>query len=264
MTLAFSVFGKDFKYKEPQGDIVQQAAIGDDIEIELSENTTTGFMWYADYDKKLCKVEIEHKGPPKDKEHLHGSAGKAEIEIEPISAEPAVIVLEYKRNWEKGVPPADRICVLLNGAQSPSTKTAKENNVKKIDDLLTKAGYFFLASVDGDQPKLRPLGAHFIADGKIIFGVGDFKNVYKQLAKNPKTEIVAMIDGKGQWLRYTGKAVFAQETDRVRYQEMTFEHIPSLRNIYNDQTGHKLMCFWLEDATAEVINMMPPGEKIEL
>lgn len=134
--------------------------------------------------------------------------------------------------------------------------------VKKVDDMLTQAGYFFLATVDGDQPKLRPLGAHFIADGKIIFGVGDFKDVYKQLVKNPKTEIVAMVDGKGKWLRYTGKVVFAKEPDRVRYQQMSFEHIPSLRDIYNEKTGHKIMCFWLEDATAELINMMPPGEKI--
>lgn len=40
--------------------------------------------------------------------------------------------------------------------------------------------------------------------------------------------------------------------------------IPALAGIYNDKTGHRLMCFWLEDATAEIIHMMPPGEKIEL
>jgi len=148
----------------------------------------------------------------------------------------------------------------------PATQTEQKAsaNMKRIDDMLAQAGHFFLATVDGDQPKLRPLGAHFIADGKVIFGVGDFKNVYRQLAKNPKTEIVALIDGKGKWLRYTGKAVFAAEPDRLRYQEMTLKMIPALANVYNDKTGHKLMCFWLEDATAEVINMMPPGEKLEL
>ncbi len=136
--------------------------------------------------------------------------------------------------------------------------------MKKIDDMLSQAGHFFLATVDGDQPRLRPLGAHFLADGKVIFGVGDFKNVYRQLAKNPKTEIVALVDGKGKWLRYTGRAVFAPEADRLRYQAKTLEMIPGLRSVYGDKTGHKLMCFWLEDATAEVIDMMPPGEKIAL
>ena len=51
--------------------------------------------------------------------------------------------------------------------------------MSKINDFLTEAGVFFLATVDGDQPKLRPLGAHFEIDGKLLFGVGDFKDVYK-------------------------------------------------------------------------------------
>lgn len=254
--------GREFKFKNPKDNIVLDAAPGDEIEIELDENGTTGFLWYADYDKSLCRVEIDHEGPKADKKGLCGAPGEAEVEIKPLVAKPMSIVLEYKRGWEKGVKPAKRLLVLLNGAAAPVEK--ETDNVKKIDDLLTQAGYFFLATADGDQPKLRPLGAHFIADGKLIFGVGDFKDVYKQLAQNPKTEIVAMVDGKGKWLRYTGKAVFADEPDRLRYQELTFEHIPTLRGIYNEKTGHKLMTFWLEDATAEVINMMPPGEKIEL
>lgn len=254
--------GREFEFKNPTGNIVVNAGPGDEIEIDLKENVTTGYMWYAEYDKTLCLVEIEHKGPEKADKAMAGAPGKAEVEIKPLSTKPMTVVMEYKRNWEKGVKPAQRFCVLINGAVDP--ETIKGDAMKEIDSLLTQAGYFFLATADGDQPKLRPLGAHFVADGKVIFGVGDFKNVYKQLAKNPKTEIVAMIDGKGKWLRYTGKAVFAEEPDRKRYQEISFEHIPGLREIYNDKTGHKIMCFWLEDATAEVIDMMPPGRKIEL
>ena len=261
VVLSASADGREFKFKNPQRDIALDAGPGDEIEIELTENGTTGFLWYADYDDALCRVEIEHEGPERN-DGRAGVPGKAEIEIEPLAAKPMAIVLEYKRNWEKGVPPNKRLCVLLNGATAPAAKG--NEGMEKIDALLAKAGYFFLATVDGDQPKLRPLGAHFVADGKVIFGVGDFKDVYRQLVANPKTEIVAMVDGKGQWLRYTGKAVFADEPARLRYQEMTFERIPQLRGIYNDETGHKLMTFWLEDATAEVINMMPPGEKIDL
>ncbi|MBR5756953.1 MAG: pyridoxamine 5'-phosphate oxidase family protein, partial [Firmicutes bacterium] len=82
--------------------------------------------------------------------------------------------------------------------------------MSRINDFLTEAGVFFMATVDGDQPKLRPLGAHFEMDGKVIFGVGDFKNVYRQMIANPKVEIVAA-KKDGHWMRYTGKAVF--ETD---------------------------------------------------
>ena len=91
--------------------------------------------------------------------------------------------------------------------------------MSKINDFLSEAGVFFLATVDGDQPKLRPLGAHFDMDGKVLFGVGDFKDVYRQLVANPKTEIVACKEN-GHWLRYTGKAVF--ETD-PKYAEAALE-----------------------------------------
>ncbi len=130
--------------------------------------------------------------------------------------------------------------------------------MSKINDFLTEAGMFFLATADGDQPKLRPLGAHFEMDGKVLFGVGDFKDVYRQLTANPKTEIVAC-KPDGQWLRYTGKAVF--ETD-PKYAEAALEAMPMLKRIYNDETGHKMMMFHLEDATAVRIAMMGPGENM--
>lgn len=79
--------------------------------------------------------------------------------------------------------------------------------MSKINDFLTQAGVFFLATADGTQPKLRPLGAHVEMDGKVLFGVGDFKDVYKQMLANPLVEIAAALPD-GHWLRYTGKAVF--------------------------------------------------------
>ena len=130
--------------------------------------------------------------------------------------------------------------------------------MSKINDFLTEAGVFFLATVDGDQPKLRPLGAHFEMDGKVLFGVGDFKDVYKQLVANPKTEIVAA-KPDGHWLRYTGRVVF--ETDE-KYAKAALEAMPRLKDIYNEQTGHKMMMFHLEDATAVDIPMMGPGESL--
>lgn len=130
--------------------------------------------------------------------------------------------------------------------------------MSKINDFLTEAGVFFLATNDGDQPKCRPLGAHIEMDGKVIFGVGDFKNVYKQLVANPKCEIVAAKQD-GHWLRYTGKAVF--ETDQ-KYAETILEGLPHLREIYNEKTGNKMMCFHMEDATAAAIAIMGDGESL--
>lgn len=130
--------------------------------------------------------------------------------------------------------------------------------MSKVNDFLTEAGVFFLATVDGDQPKVRPLGAHFEMDDKVLFGVGDFKNVYKQMVANPKVEIVACKQD-GHWLRYTGKAVFE---DDPKYAEAVLDMMPDLRNIYNEQTGNKMMIFHLEDATAVDIAMMGEGENL--
>ncbi|MBR6444040.1 MAG: pyridoxamine 5'-phosphate oxidase family protein [Firmicutes bacterium] len=130
--------------------------------------------------------------------------------------------------------------------------------MSKVNDFLTEAGVFFLATCDGDQPKARPLGAHLEADGKVLFGVGDFKNVYRQLQANPKVEIVAA-KPDGHWLRYTGKAVFE---DDPKYAEMIMDGLPQLRDIYNETTGNKMMVFHLEDATAVDIPVMGEGEDL--
>ena len=130
--------------------------------------------------------------------------------------------------------------------------------MSKIGDFLKATGTFFLATVDGDKPRLRPLGLFIDEGGKIIFGVGDFKNVYKQLCADPNTEIVAC-KPDGHWLRYSGRAVF--ETD-PKYEEAALEAMPGLKNIYNAETGHHLMMFHLEDATAFDIPVMGTGESL--
>ncbi|MBP5618356.1 MAG: pyridoxamine 5'-phosphate oxidase family protein [Clostridia bacterium] len=130
--------------------------------------------------------------------------------------------------------------------------------MSKVNDFLTQAGVFFLATADGDQPKLRPLGLHMEMDGKLLFGVGDFKAVYRQLTANPKVEIAAC-KPDGHWLRYTGRAVF--ETD-PKYAAEALEAMPNLKQIYNEQTGYRMMIFRLEDATAVEIAVM--GEGVDL
>ena len=110
--------------------------------------------------------------------------------------------------------------------------------MSKINDFLNEAGVFFLATEDGPQPKVRPLGAHIEADGKIYFTVGDFKAVYRQMVENPRVEIVAFTPKDRMWLRYTGRAVFE---DNPKVEEMVFERLPHLRNSYNETTGRKMM-----------------------
>jgi uncharacterized pyridoxamine 5'-phosphate oxidase family protein len=130
--------------------------------------------------------------------------------------------------------------------------------MSKIGDFLNETKVFFLATADGDQPKARPLGAYLDMDGRVIFGVGDFKNVYKQLLANPKVELVACKQN-GHWLRYTGKAVFESDP---KYAAAMLEKLPQLKDVYNEKTGHKMMTFHIEDATAVDIPVMGEGENV--
>lgn len=127
-----------------------------------------------------------------------------------------------------------------------------------INDFLTEAGVFYLSTVNGVQPKCRPLGMHLEVDDKILFGVGDFKDVFRQINRNTRVEIVAC-KPDGHWLRYTGRAVFESDD---KYAELALESSPQLREIYNDETGYNLKMFHLEKAKAVIIPVMGEGTLI--
>ena len=118
---------------------------------------------------------------------------------------------------------------------------------QKIDEFLSQAEVFYLATVDGDKPKNRPLGFHLLKDDKIYFGVGNHKDVYKQMTVNPNVEISAVVGT--DFLRYYGKAVFEETYD---FADSIVAGNEFLQGIYNDETGFKLAIFHLEDATAEL------------
>ena len=132
--------------------------------------------------------------------------------------------------------------------------------MSRIHEFLNEAGVFFLATEDGKQAKLRPLGAHIELDGKEYFTVGDFKAVYRQMAENPLVEIAAFTPKDMKWLRYTGKAVF-EDNDAAR--EKVFESLPHLRQAYSPESGRKMMIFRLTDATAKIIDMAGNEEVID-
>lgn len=130
-----------------------------------------------------------------------------------------------------------------------------------VTEFLNEAKIFYMATRDGDQPKVRPLGLHLAVDGKVLFGVGEFKEVYRQLIANPQVEIAATRLPDMHWMRYTGRAVF--ETD-PRYAALALEAMPNLKKVYTDEPGKRLMMFHLEDASAVVIPMMGPGDPLEI
>lgn len=137
-----------------------------------------------------------------------------------------------------------------------------QEQMAKIDSFLGDAGVFYLATADGDQPRLRPLGLHFHREGKLLISVGDFKNVYRQMKANPRVELVALAKDF-RWLRVTAEAVEEAAADSARWQEIALQAEPRLRAVYNDQTGHRMAFFRLEKATALLYGLTGEPEELK-
>ena len=90
-----------------------------------------------------------------------------------------------------------------------------ENKIETVENFLKEVPTFYLTTISDNRPKCRPIGFHMLQNGKIYFGVGTFKDVYKQLEKNPYAEICACKGGR--FLRYYGKAVFDVETGKLLF-----------------------------------------------
>lgn len=131
------------------------------------------------------------------------------------------------------------------------------NNIDKVEQFLNDVPVFYLTTVEGDKPKCRPIGFHMLIDDKLYFGIGTFKDVYKQIQKNPNVEICACKNN--EFVRYYGKAVFETD-DRISDMALSFQ--PFLRKTYNETTGKKLGMFYLENATAEFRTMTGIKESI--
>ena len=128
-----------------------------------------------------------------------------------------------------------------------------------LDECVKKSGTFYLTTIDGDAPACRPISFHMLVDNVEYFGVGAFKNVYKQMQVNPHVQILGC---KGaDWIRISGTAVFDEDPALV---EKALDTMPMLRNIYNEETGNKLGVFHLTNAKAEFIeNMMTVAKVVE-
>ena len=131
------------------------------------------------------------------------------------------------------------------------------SDIQKIDELLTRAEVFYLATVNEDKPKVRPLGFHLLFEDKIYFGVGTHKDVYKQMQANPNVEIAAW-DGE-HFLRYYGVADLSNNEAVV---EKAFELMPEIAEAYK-ANGWEMGVFFLNDSTAEIRNMFAIEESYE-
>ena len=116
--------------------------------------------------------------------------------------------------------------------------------MQEVHDFLKKCGAYYLATVEGDQPRVRAFGTIHLFEGKLYIQTGKVKDVSKQMAANPKVEICAF-DGN-EWLRVAATVV---DDPRLEAKESMLEDYPMLKGRYAADDGN-CQVLYLKDAVA--------------
>lgn len=131
-------------------------------------------------------------------------------------------------------------------------------NVEKVHEFLNNAKTFYFLTTDGDQPKGRPFGFQMLVDGRLYFGCGTFKNVFRQLTANPKVEVLA-VNGN-EFLRYDGEAKIVKDDGLLgKVREM----MPQLMEMY-DKNHWEMGLFYLENGHAEIRGTLDLKEEFDV
>jgi uncharacterized pyridoxamine 5'-phosphate oxidase family protein len=136
-----------------------------------------------------------------------------------------------------------QICKAVNGgAYRLSFK--EEMDMQEVYDFLKKCKTYYLATVEKDQPRVRPFGTVAIFQGKLYIQTGKSKEVSRQIQANPKVELCAF--GDGQWLRLAGTLV---RDDRIEAKAHMLDAYPSLKDRYSAEDANTEVLYF-KDATA--------------
>jgi uncharacterized pyridoxamine 5'-phosphate oxidase family protein len=119
--------------------------------------------------------------------------------------------------------------------------------MQEVYDFLKSCETYYLATVDGATPRVRPFGTVDIFESRLYFQTGKVKNVSKQIAANPNVELCAFA-ADGRWIRVEATAV---EDDRVEARQHMLDAYPALHDLYSATDGNSQV-FYLKDATATI------------
>ena len=116
--------------------------------------------------------------------------------------------------------------------------------MKRVQEFLQMANVYYLATVEGDQPRVRPFGTAHIFEDKLYIQTGKVKPVSKQIEANPRCEICAFMNGR--WLRVAAELV---EDDRIEAKKSMLDAYPNLRGMY-DENDDNTQVLYLKNAVA--------------
>ena len=129
--------------------------------------------------------------------------------------------------------------------------------MEEVVEFLKKCGTFYIATEDGNKPRVRPFGVVNVFEGKLYIQTGKTKNVSKQMQENPNVEICGFIDGK--WMRLEGKVI---RDDRREAKVSMLEANPILKNMYSAADDNTEVLYF-ENAKATFYSFSEEPREVE-
>ena len=133
------------------------------------------------------------------------------------------------------------------------TQTVKQN-MQEVQNYLKECGAFYIATVDGDQPRVRPFGVSEIINGRLYIMTGKVKDVFKQMDANGKFEICALKPSGSEWMRLSGTLV---NDDDLAVKTEFLQRNPGLKGMYKPNDGN-MAVLYITNATARFCSFSAP------
>ena len=135
--------------------------------------------------------------------------------------------------------------------------TREEKKMDEVQKILKECGVYYLATIDGDKPRVRPFGTAEIFEGKLYIQTGKVKSVSKQIQNNSNVELCAFKDGK--WLRVEGKLI---RDERKEAKKDMLDKNPMLKNMYDENDDNTEVLYFV-NATATFYSFTAPSRVVK-
>lgn len=133
-----------------------------------------------------------------------------------------------------------------------------QQNMSEVQDYLKACGVFYIATVDDDQPRVRPFGVSEIINGRLYIMTGKVKDVFKQMDRNGKFEICALMPSGTEWMRLSGTLV---NDDNLAIKQEFLERNPGLKRMYSADDGN-MAVLYITAATARFCSFAAPERQV--
>ena len=147
---------------------------------------------------------------------------------------------------------------LIMMAAKGYSQEMKESNMQEVQSYLKECGAFFIATTDGNQPRVRPFGVSEIINGRLYIITGKVKDVYKQMDKNGKFEICALKKSGSEWMRLSGTLV---NDETLSVKEEFLKRNPGLKAMYKADDDN-MAVLYITNATARFCSFSAPERKV--